>query len=63
MGPGVVLLPEGFPRAAAKRLAARIPMGRHGAPADVAAGVRFFATCPDYITGQVLFVDGGASAI
>ena len=31
VGPGVVLLPEGFPRAAAKRLADRIPMGRHGA--------------------------------
>lgn len=63
VGPGVVLLPEGFPRAAVKRLADRIPMGRHGEPADVAAAVRFFATCPEYITGQVLFVDGGASAI
>ena len=60
VGPGVVLLPEGFPRAAAKRLADRIPMGRQGEPADVAAAVRFFATCPEYITGQVLFVDGGA---
>ena len=38
-------------------------MGRHGEPADVAAAVRFFATCPEYITGQVLFVDGGATAI
>ena len=63
VGPGVVLLPEGFPRAAAERLANRIPMGRHGEPADVAAAVRFFATCPEYITGQVLFVDGGATAI
>jgi NAD(P)-dependent dehydrogenase (short-subunit alcohol dehydrogenase family) len=63
VGPGVILLPEGVPRAAAKRLADRIPMGRHGEPADVAAAVRFFATCPEYITGQVLFVDGGASAI
>jgi NAD(P)-dependent dehydrogenase (short-subunit alcohol dehydrogenase family) len=29
----------------------------------VAAAVRFFATCPDYITGQVLYVDGGATAV
>jgi NAD(P)-dependent dehydrogenase (short-subunit alcohol dehydrogenase family) len=62
VGPGVVLLPKGFPRAVARRLAARVPMGRHGAPEDVAAAVCFFATCPAYITGQVLFVDGGATA-
>jgi NAD(P)-dependent dehydrogenase (short-subunit alcohol dehydrogenase family) len=63
VGPGVVLLPPGFPREAASRLRAKIPMGRHGRPEDVAAAVRFFATCPPYITGQVLFVDGGSSAI
>ena len=63
VGPGVVLLPEGFPAAAGRRLAARIPMGRHGRPEDVAAAVRFFATCPDYITGQILYVDGGATAV
>jgi NAD(P)-dependent dehydrogenase (short-subunit alcohol dehydrogenase family) len=40
---------------------ARIPMGRSGRPADVAQAVRFFATCSDYVTGQVLFVDGGMS--
>jgi NAD(P)-dependent dehydrogenase (short-subunit alcohol dehydrogenase family) len=63
VGPGVVLLPVGFPRAAAHRLRARIPMGREGRPEDVAATVRFFATCPTYITGQILFVDGGATTI
>jgi len=63
VAPGVVLLPEGFPREPARRLAARIPMGRHGRPADVAQAVRFFATCSDYITGQVLFVDGGSSLV
>jgi len=63
VAPGVVLLPEGFPRASGRRLTARIPMGRHGRPADVAQAVRFFATCSDYITGQVLFVDGGMSVV
>jgi NAD(P)-dependent dehydrogenase (short-subunit alcohol dehydrogenase family) len=38
-------------------------MGRHGEPEDVAEVVCFFATCPDYITGQVLYVDGGAMAL
>ena len=63
VGPGAVLLPEDFPRGAMKRLQARVPMGRLGHPDDVAAAVRFFATCPDYITGQVLYVDGGATAV
>ncbi len=63
VGPGVVLLPEGSPRESARRLAARIPMRRYGEPEDVVAAVCFFATCPDYITGQVLFVDGGATAL
>ena len=40
-----------------------IPMGRLGHPNDVAAAVRFFATCPDYITGQILYVDGGSTAV
>ena len=63
VGPGAILLPEDFPRESKKRLQAKIPMGRLGHPDDVAAAVRFFATCPDYITGQILYVDGGATAV
>jgi pteridine reductase len=63
VAPGVVLLPAGFPRESAARLAARIPMRRHGRPTDVAQAVRFFATCSSYVTGQVLFVDGGMSVV
>ncbi|HEY3990173.1 MAG TPA: SDR family oxidoreductase [Acidobacteriaceae bacterium] len=37
----------------------KTPMGRNGAPEDVAAAVLFFATGPRFITGQVLSVDGG----
>lgn len=62
VAPGVILLPAGFPQASARRLTARNPTGRQGTPRDVAAAVKFFATCPGYITGQVLFVDGGATA-
>ena len=39
-----------------------IPMGRMGAPEDVARAVAFLAgDCAAYITGQVLAVDGGMS--
>jgi 3-oxoacyl-[acyl-carrier protein] reductase len=41
-------------------LSERIPLGRIGAPADVAAAVRFLVgPGAAYITGQVLVVDGG----
>jgi 3-oxoacyl-[acyl-carrier protein] reductase/pteridine reductase len=62
VAPGVVLPPEGFPERLRRRLRREVPMGREGDPADVAAAVLFFATAPSYITGQVLFVDGGVTA-
>lgn len=55
VAPGAVLRPPGFGRARWER----VTRGRSGAPTDVAAAVVFFATCPPYVTGQVLNVDGG----
>jgi NAD(P)-dependent dehydrogenase (short-subunit alcohol dehydrogenase family) len=34
-------------------------MQRNGTGDDVAAAILFFATAPTFITGQVLYVDGG----
>lgn len=42
-----------------KRLAERTPSSRNGTPEDVVSAVMYFATCPHYITGQILTVDGG----
>jgi NAD(P)-dependent dehydrogenase (short-subunit alcohol dehydrogenase family) len=58
VSPGAVLRPPRFPLARWKALT----RGHEGSPEDVAAAVVFFATCPLYITGQVLGVDGGESA-
>jgi NAD(P)-dependent dehydrogenase (short-subunit alcohol dehydrogenase family) len=55
VAPGAVLRPPNFSRA---RWAA-LTRGHRGQPQDVGAAVLFFATCPPYITGQVLRVDGG----
>ena len=40
--------------------ASKIPLGRLGAPADIASAVTFLASdAASYITGQVLAVNGG----
>ena len=43
----------------AKHFAAKTPMGRNGAAEDVAEAVLYFATSANFITGQILTVDGG----
>jgi 3-oxoacyl-[acyl-carrier protein] reductase/pteridine reductase len=43
----------------AARFAARTPMRRNGAAEDVAQAALFFAAGPQFITGQILTVDGG----
>lgn len=58
VAPGAVLKPAAMMDARWKRIA----RGHEGRPEDVAAAVVFFATCPAYVTGQVLHVDGGETA-
>ncbi|HVJ11963.1 MAG TPA: SDR family oxidoreductase, partial [Burkholderiales bacterium] len=41
----------------------RIPLGRVAEPEDVAGAVLFFCSpAADYVTGQILYVDGGLTA-
>lgn len=44
-----------------EHLVAQTPAGRPGTADDIAAGVLFFLTAPDYVTGQLLPIDGGLS--
>jgi pteridine reductase len=58
VAPGVVLLPDGWDEADAEHLRATTPLGRLGAPEDVAQAVVFLLEAR-YVTGEVLRVDGG----
>jgi len=58
VAPGVIDLGEES-RSFMRHMAAETPMRRNGSGEDVAEAVLFFATAPQFITGQILAVDGG----
>ncbi|HJR63869.1 MAG TPA: SDR family oxidoreductase [Gemmatimonadaceae bacterium] len=58
VAPGAVLLPDDWSAADAERLASTTPLRRIGSPEDVAGAVVYLIEA-DYVTGEVLIVDGG----
>lgn len=59
VAPGVI--PFGEPDERVKRLIAKTPAGRAGTADEIADAVFFFLTASNFMTGQVLAVDGGLS--
>jgi pteridine reductase len=59
VAPGTVLPPESMGETEREQLRARIPLQRFGRPEEVAETVRFLVVGPEFITGQVVVVDGG----
>ena len=59
VAPGMIDLGEKSAAAFMRSMAPKTPMRRNGTAEDIAAAVMFFATAPEFITGQVLMVDGG----
>jgi 3-oxoacyl-[acyl-carrier protein] reductase/pteridine reductase len=59
VAPGVI--PFGEPDERVQRLICKTPAGRAGTADEIAEAVAFFLTSPDFITGQILAVDGGLS--
>ncbi|MGA8089768.1 MAG: SDR family oxidoreductase [Terracidiphilus sp.] len=59
VAPGWIEFDEDKGQPVTERFAAKTPMQRNGAAKDVAEAVAFFAATSNFITGQVLTVDGG----
>jgi NAD(P)-dependent dehydrogenase (short-subunit alcohol dehydrogenase family) len=59
VAPGMIDLGEKSAASFMRRMAKQTPMQRNGRADEIAAAVLFFATAPQFITGQILAVDGG----
>jgi NAD(P)-dependent dehydrogenase (short-subunit alcohol dehydrogenase family) len=59
VAPGMIDLGEKSAAGFVRRMAVQTPMRRNGKANDVASAVLFFACAPQFITGQILYVDGG----
>jgi pteridine reductase len=59
IAPGAVLVPEEYAAEERDRLARATPLGRLGSPSDVTAALLYLLEGGDFVTGEVLAVDGG----
>jgi len=62
VAPGAALWPDGYQADSERQqILERIPMGRPAGADQIAEAVMCMVTGPDYVTGQILAVDGGRS--
>lgn len=61
VAPGIAAFPEEYSDSLRRALAEHVPLGREGTPEEVADLVRFLVERGEYITGQVIPIDGGRS--
>jgi len=59
IAPGAVLVPDDYDVEERERLARATPLRRLGAPADVISALLYLLEGGDFVTGEVLVVDGG----
>jgi NAD(P)-dependent dehydrogenase (short-subunit alcohol dehydrogenase family) len=59
VAPGMIDLGEKAAASFMRRMSIQTPMRRNGEGDDVSSAVLFFATATQFITGQILYVDGG----
>jgi NAD(P)-dependent dehydrogenase (short-subunit alcohol dehydrogenase family) len=59
IAPGAVLVPEDYDAAERERLARGTPLRRLGRPEDAVGALLYLLEGGDFVTGEVLVVDGG----
>ena len=64
IAPGVILWPntdDQMSEATKQQVIDKVPLKRTGSPEDIANAAYFLATSANYVTGQIISVDGGSS--
>ena len=61
VAPGAILWPETIDQVTQQRIISRSLLKRQGNPGDIARAVLYLIRDADYVTGQVITVDGGRS--
>ena len=59
IAPGPILPPPGMSRRERERVIQRVPLARWGSPQDIVNTVLFLIEGTDFMTGSIVFVDGG----
>jgi pteridine reductase len=63
VAPGIAIFPDEYSEEERRKLTRKVPLGRAGTPEEVARLVRFLVETGDYITGQIIPIDGGRSLL
>lgn len=63
VAPGIAEFPNAYAEELCRKLVAQVPLRRAGTPEEVAELVRYLVESGDYVTGQVIAIDGGRSII
>lgn len=59
VAPGIAVFPESYSPETRARLVGKVPLAREGNPGEIASLIRFLVEDADYITGQIIPIDGG----
>src|SRR3954468_10507380 len=59
VAPGMIPMDYTTPKSQLKHFSGKTPLQRNGSASDVAIAVRFLAGTSQFVTGQILVVDGG----
>ena len=61
VAPGAILWPENLDEVAKQRIVSRTFLKRQGSPMDISKTILYLIKDADYVTGQIIAVDGGRS--
>ena len=61
VAPGAILWPENLDEVAKQRIVSRTFLKRQGEPKDISKTILYLIKDADYVTGQIIAVDGGRS--